>query len=275
MTRVQLAHNFEILLNPHFQDINPILVGEAVCPPGLMQHPPKRDCTVVHYVLSGRGTFDAQGKVHPVQAGQVFLILPGENAVYTADQEEPWSYRWVGFTGACSRVFAELPRVLTIPGIVFENLCDLREPGCDLAHKLVSELFLLQACIPLSKQIISDPVEWVLDHVQSEYMSDLSVQKMAEQLNLDRSHLYRLFKKKTGLSIKDYILQVRTRRAKWYLEQEYSVKETAKLCGFGDANNFTRQFKKSESEMPPLQWQRLNRQIRAQEKEDKEKKACF
>lgn len=262
---MKLDHNFQILLNPHFQDINPVLAGEATCPPGLVQHPPKRDCTIVHYVRSGCGTLYSQGKTYDIQAGQVFLILPGEKATYTADRDDPWSYRWVGFTGASSRVFTEMPPVLSVPREIFDNLCDLHGSNYNLEHKLASELFLLQASLSLSKKKITDPVEWVCDHVQTSYMSELSVQKMAEQLNMDRSHLYRVFKKKTGLSIKNYILQVRTRKAKWFLEQGYSIKETATLCGFQDANNFTRQFKKSEACMTPIQWQTYMKGIREQE----------
>ena len=254
---IHLAHNFQVLLNPSFQDINPTLAGEASCPPGLVQHPPKRDCTVIHYVRSGCGTICIRGKTYPVCAGQVFFILPGEKAVYTADCREPWAYRWVGFNGASSRIFAQMPPVLTVPGEIFANLCDLRSGEYHLEHKLVSELVLLQASLPLPEKTIADPVEWVMDHIQSAYMSDLSVQDMADTLNLDRSHLYRIFKKKVGLSIKDYILQVRTRRAQWYLENGYSVKETATLCGFKDPNNFSRQFKNSEADMTPHQWQQM------------------
>lgn len=261
----QLDHNFQILLNPHFQDINPILAGEATCPAGLIQHPPKRDCTVVHYVRSGRGTLYIQGKLYEIQEGQVFLIPPGEKATYTADSENPWSYRWVGFTGASSRVFSDVPPVLTVPQKIFDDLCDLHGSDYNLAHKLASELFLLQACLALPEKKIADPVEWIMDHVQTSYMSELSVQKMAEHLNMDRSHLYRMFKKKTGMSIKDYILTIRTSRARWFLEQGHSVKETAMLCGFGDANNFSRQFKKSETSMTPLQWQTSMKKIREQE----------
>lgn len=263
MDSIQLPHNFQVLLNPHFQDINPILAGEATCPPGLIQHPPKRDCTVLHYVRSGCGSLYLRGSTYEISAGQIFLILPGEKAVYTADKETPWSYRWVGFTGASSRLFAEMPPVLTVPDEIFSNLCDLQKNQYNLEHKLASELFLLQATLSLPQQKITDPVEWVLDHVQTNYMSEeLSVLKMAEHLNLDRSHLYRIFKKKTGLSIKDYILQVRTRSAKWFLEQGYSVKETATLCGFSDAKNFSRQFKKSEANMSPLQWQAYIQSVR-------------
>lgn len=265
----QLTRNFQLLLNPHLQDINPILVGEAECPPGLIQHPPKRDCTMIHYIRSGCGTIYTRGQTYPVQAGQIFLILPGEKVIYTADADDPWSYRWVGFTGASSRRFAELPPVVSVPQDVFSNLCDLKNPGCNLEYQLTSELFYLQARLLMPKEESIDPVQWVTDYVQASYMQRLSVQEMADRLNIDRSYLFRQFKKKMGLSVKEYIQKVRTNKAKWYLEQGYSVKETAKLCGFGSTDNFSRQFKRSEAAMPPLQWQQYMKNVRIREANEK------
>lgn len=258
---------FQYFLNPHLQDINPIFVGEAECPPGLIQHPPKRDCTILHYIRRGRGTFYIRGKTYHVQEGQIFLILPGEKAVYTADKDDPWFYRWVGFTGASSHRFAELPPVVCVPNEIFSNLCDLKDPGCNLEYQLTSELFYLQARLLAPKKEKPDPVQWVLDYVQMSYMQELSVQKMADQLNIDRSYLFRKFKKRTGLSIKDYIQKVRTNKAQWYLEQGYSVKETAMLCGFGSASNFSKQFSRGESGMRPQQWQKHIMQTRSTERQ--------
>lgn len=261
----QLAQNFQILLNPNLQDINPILAGEAECPPGLVQQPPRRDCTTIHYIRSGCGTLHARGKTYHVSAGQIFLILPGENVNYIADKESPWSYRWVGFTGASARRFSELPPVVSVPESVFSNLCDLRTPGCNLEYQLTSELFHLQGLLLMPKEESLNPVQWVVDHVQTCYMQNLSVQQMADFLNIDRSYLFRQFKQKMGLSVKEYIQKVRTGKAKWYLEHGYSVKETAKLCGFGSTDNFSRQFKRSEAEMTPSQWQQYMKEVRRRE----------
>ena len=58
-----------------------------------------RDHYLIHYVVSGRGTFTAAGRAFPVRAGEVFLVWPNVVVSYEADTESPWEYYWLGFSG--------------------------------------------------------------------------------------------------------------------------------------------------------------------------------
>ena len=55
---------------------------------------------LIHYILSGKGKFTIGGKTYPLEAGYGFLITPEELAFYQSDEAEPWTYVWVGFSGA-------------------------------------------------------------------------------------------------------------------------------------------------------------------------------
>ena len=50
---------------------------------------------VIHFVLSGKGTFSIDGKTYELESGSGFLVPPGELAFYQADKDEPWTYIWV------------------------------------------------------------------------------------------------------------------------------------------------------------------------------------
>ena len=142
---VRFMDVFQLNFNCQFSDINPIFAGEAVSPPGACQENRRFPYTIIHYVRSGCGTVTARGDTYRVSAGQIFIFLPGEAATYIADDSDPWSFRWVGFSGTLAAAFAALPPVLDVPKDVFDNLCDLLHPGCLLEYQLASEILYLQA----------------------------------------------------------------------------------------------------------------------------------
>ena len=259
-----MAKNYQILLKQNLQDLNPITVGEAECPPGQKTLLDMRTSSVLHYVRRGRGTLYLKEQVYPVETGQFFLVMLGENAVCVSDPEDPWEYQWVGFTGVLSHDFAQLPPVFSLPEELVERLYDLRTPEENLAPRLASDLFLLHSKLISPKQPKRDYVQQTIDYVQTSYMHKLSVSDLAKELGVDRSHLSRQFKSKMNISIQDYILCIRLSESKRYLKYGYSIKETALLCGFGDPPNYTRLFRREEG-ICPTDWKK--RYVKKRQKE--------
>ena len=107
------------LTDRKLQDLNPLTAGEEACVPGHSFGPAIRNYTLIHYVLRGKGTLYARGGTFPVRAGQIFVILPGEVTTYTADADDPWYYRWIGFNGTLSTRFSQLPPVISLPETFF------------------------------------------------------------------------------------------------------------------------------------------------------------
>ena len=91
-----------LLINRHFSDLNPIVAGQERCAPDHRFGPAVRRYTLLHCVLSGKGTYTCGGVTYPVTSGQIFRILPGEETVYMADSRDPWHYCWIGFDGRLS-----------------------------------------------------------------------------------------------------------------------------------------------------------------------------
>jgi two-component system response regulator YesN len=63
-------------------------------------------------------------------------------------------------------------------------------------------------------------------------------------MSLNRRYLSRIFKEKMGMSIQEYIVAVRMKEAKRLLSEGFRVFETAQLCGYEDAANFSKIFKR-------------------------------
>jgi len=239
-----------LLTDRKLRDLNPLIAGEEVCAPGHSFGPAVRKYTLIHYVLRGKGTLYARGGAHPVRAGQAFVILPEEVTTYTADLEDPWYYRWIGFDGALSTRFSLLPPVLTLPEMFFGRMMRLPARSAATEYLLVGELFSLYAYLFTENPGGSPHVRRVENYIRSNYMHPIRVEKIAAESNLDRRYLSRLFKEETGLSIQEYLIQVRLEEAERLLLRGCNVKEAAHLSGYEDVSNFSKMYKKRTGRTP-------------------------
>ena len=147
----------------------------------------------------------------------------------------------------------QLPIVFTLPNAITQQLYDLQAPCQNIGSRVSSDLLLIHSVLTKPKPDRTDHVQRVVDHILSSYMFKISITELSAQLGINSSYLSRLFTKKMGCSIQSYLLQVRISNAKNCLNQGYSVKETALLCGFHDVTNFSKLFKK-ETGYAPVHW---------------------
>lgn len=105
-----------LLDNLHMADINPRICGVEACAPGHSFGPAVREYFLLHYVVRGKGIFRRGKREYTLQAGEIFVIRPGEVTYYEADMRAPWEYMWAGFD--CAPPFAALLEqdVLRLPG---------------------------------------------------------------------------------------------------------------------------------------------------------------
>lgn len=245
-----MKENSFLLTNRHLQDLNPVIAGTHDCDPGYGISPAIRKYTLIHYVFRGKGTLFARGNAYPVRAGQAFLIPLGELANYRADTEDPWYYCWIGFDGALSARFDQLPLVFSPPEEVFRRMTRVADDPSVTEYRLAAELFRLYALLFSEPTLHNPHVRQVENYIRLSYMHPIRVEHIAQQLNLDRRYLSRLFKEKTGMSIQQYLLNVRMDEANNYLRQGYSVKECAHMVGYEDVSNFSKLYKKHFGKSP-------------------------
>ena len=85
----------------------------------------------------------------------------------------------------------------------------------------------------------------IIEYIHAHLDTQLSLTKLATQLNLSTFHFARLFKKSLGLSPHKYILQNRIEKAKsLILSQRLPLSNIALQAGFYDQTHFGKAFKK-------------------------------
>jgi AraC-like DNA-binding protein len=99
--------------------------------------------------------------------------------------------------------------------------------------------------IPASIDIEHDEtVNEILKYIDSNIADDLSIERLASVFFLSKYYLMRKFKRHTGYSIHQYVLQKRLIAANRLLRAGHSVITACMESGFNDYANFTRTFKK-------------------------------
>ncbi len=107
---------------------------------------------------------------------------------------------------------------------------------------------------------LSEIVRAAVRIVREEFAADLSIDNIADRLNVSPSHLSRTFSAEVGLPLSAYLADLRIQRAGDLLEAgALSVKEIAARCGFRDPNYFSRAFRGATG-LTPSEFARSRRQ---------------
>ncbi len=224
-------------------DVIPLVAGRHDCPPSHSYGPFVREYVLIHFCLSGRGVLSDPRGTHPVRSGQMFIIRPGEMTTYTADPIDPWQYVWVGFSGRRAEIFENGDAVRTIPADTARRLTEAveaRETNTDIYTSIV---FALIYHLYTKKAPAVRDVTRIGEFVRYHYMENITVSDIARRFALDRTTLFRLFKREHGVSLKRYMTAVRMEHAVSFLKEGHSVAETAFLVGYRDEFHFSAAFR--------------------------------
>lgn len=248
-------NDYNIFLKQDLADLNPISVGASQL---LRLHINifSVDCANLFYVYEKSGTLLLNGQTYHVNAGDFFVVPQGAKALLKADTAGGLPHRWIGITGMLRRDFEHFPIPFTLPQEVLDRLCDPSKDVRNLGARLTSDLFLIYSIMSQPEENEPDYVQKVINHINSSFAEKISVAQLAKDLGLHPSHLSRIFHEKMNISIRDYILQIRISKAKRYLKHNYSVSETARLCGFSDRANFSKLFHR-ETGYSPTEWLKI------------------
>jgi len=123
------------------------------------------------------------------------------------------------------------------------------------AGSLISAILLVLARAYFSEPIAQQQLQTInvyykaimacKDHIDQNYMKDLSLSQMTKQFGLSRSVLCMLFPKIVGKPLKQYISERRIKQAACLSDvQDLSFQEIAEIVGYEDYSTFFRNFHK-------------------------------
>ncbi len=117
-------------------------------------------------------------------------------------------------------------------------------------------VILSNNAIATSSNDITNTITEIIEVSAGDY--NLSLNLVAEKVNMSQSYLTKLYKERTGYTVKEYIDKVRITNAKKMLtDRHYSIGEIAKATGYSDSNTFCRKFKSMEG-VTPTRFREMN-----------------
>jgi len=256
--------------------LTPISSGEEKCVPGHFWGPGVRSNFLIHYVISGTGVFYCGTEKHIVGPGQIFVIFPGTIVKYQADGKNPWQYAWINFYGEEIReVFDWLGITLARPVYTLENGVEFLEILRGMPREKTADLWNNLRFSAALYELISLLVENRCDmgvgenryltiatrYIKAHYYEEITVEQVAWHTGISRKYLFIIFKKRLGISPKEYIIDYKIKRAKGFLlDRSLPISHVAYSVGYKDQLNFSKIFKQktgfSPSEYRDLQHNR-------------------
>ena len=196
-----------------------------------------------------------------------FILKKGQKVRYFADQGEPWTTYWLGFSGEKLSYYLQNTQVLYESVCHFDSHFQTWKIIEDICHKTAENrqkeswyrmqvftfLYYLQEEFPVEMPLstVQLPVEKAAQILLQQYAQDISIQKLASQVGLSRSTLFRQFKKHYHKSPQQFLLETRLLKARTLLtDTDLSIKEITLEVGYQDQLVFSKAFKNFFSVSP-------------------------
>ncbi|MDG2346141.1 MAG: AraC family transcriptional regulator [Opitutae bacterium] len=223
------------------------------------------DSFTLVYITHGSGTFESQsGGKKTINAGDLFILYPGEWHRFKPNNNKGWHEHWVEFDGEQAR------RIMRHPALSPEQ--PVHSIGAD---ESILRLFLeiseaTQTQPPGFEQIIATQASQIVArllarlqysstedhdmetrirraclHILQHSEQTINTPQLSRDLGISHSAFRNQFKQVTGLPPGQYQIQIRLNKARRLLRNStLSIQEIAEQLGFDSIYYFSRLFKK-------------------------------
>lgn len=178
--------------------------------------------------------------------------------VFGQDDIKTASLLEVVLSKTCGKICSENPVIEKMEGLSFENLfknfCGKEENRQIFLSQIAKFADIVQKYeLNRNESVIRTICSFVLNHVQE----PLSLKKVAEEVHLRDDYVGKLFKKKTGKNLSEYITMVKMEHAKYLLRtSDLKIYELGEALGYLDSDYFCGLFKKYAG-MTPTEYKNM------------------
>ncbi len=238
--------------------------GYEPCEPGHTFGPYARTSYLLHFVYSGKGYYKVGDNTYSIHAGQIFLIYPNIVTTYWADEEDPWAYSWVGFSGyrseyvASQMGFSSDHLVITLDDLApirqsIERMMQLHKLTYSNDLGRTAELLHIFSYVldhnlqPIESAYVypkSTYAQAAMQYIIHNYHKRIRISEIANHIGVDRSYLSKSFREEYQMSPQEYLLRLRMEQAQQLLlKTDAPIASIASDVGYADQLAFSKMFK--------------------------------
>jgi two-component system response regulator YesN len=132
-----------------------------------------------------------------------------------------------------------------------ESLRSLASPA-EFARWLIDSLVRITSEVKTARSnaMLSEVVSQVRRYIDERFHEKISLERLSEFAGISPSYLSVQFKRLTGKSFSQYLMDVRMTRARELLSGGYKVMTVAEMVGYDDYHHFSKMFKKYFNQSP-------------------------
>lgn len=226
--------------------------------------PNERHDYCLQYVTSGEGVFYTNGVTYKLQKNDLFLLPKSRNHYYKANPDNPYNYYWIHFNGSGFDKYLSLIGLSDSSPVIhnlnneeivktFSKLIEISKKnaninqlrllslGYELLYLLASETILQERNdADIKEELCNDITNYIVEN----FKKPLTLDHIAKNFSMDKYYILRIYKKITGFTPIQFLINYRIEYSCFLLKQGYPVNEVAFMCGFNDIPNFSVRFKK-------------------------------
>lgn len=224
----------------------------------------------LNYITEGNGIFENRCGQFKLKKGDLMIIFPGEWHRYKPHKTTGWIENYIGFKGDAANYFLAHnlfnPKKPVIQTGIHEKILDAflrifelvqtEPPGFQqiasgLVIKLLGTLISFQKQKEFSGKVIAEIIEKARFSMRNNVENQFDLENFAKENNIGYSYFRRMFKNFTGISPRQYFLQLKIMRAReLLLTTDKSIKEISFQLGFDSIYYFSRFFKQKTGMSP-------------------------
>ena len=252
----------------------PLCTGHFIYEPGYVQKRNSYDSFLLMYIASGELTVeytasdDTSDKIYSRNVSSGHFVLLDCYKPHGYSNDTGWESLWIHFDGPMARAYYDL--ILSSCGNIFsmsdayavlnrlQQIYDIFAQNKPVKEPLISKYLtdiltsiLLYSPIHSGTNSHSNTIEEIITFIHEHFTENLNIDDLAARAMLSPYHFIRIFKKETGFTPHEYIINIRLNTAKYLLKTtDLSIKDICFHTGFSCESVFCAAFKKNVGSTP-------------------------